>query len=198
VGLLVLALTLSALTASLLPAQAPVYAMEEVYAGLHQDPQAWEGRTVLLRATVVGNVSYRLCRVNPRTILPGHPPRCPDIDWMYLGPTTWRQNGVMGLYGLVINDGWTMHPWPTLTGWPGASVPAQEIHVQIHASFYQWHKPDQPLPTVLYQIPLVGSLLPRAPSLLDPVKVWRVRLLTPRACLALRQTACPDGVSLDY
>jgi len=83
VGLLVLALTLSALVVWVLPAQAPVYTMEEVYAGLHQDPQAWEGHTVLLRATLVGGASYRLCPVNPRTILSGHPPRCPDIGWIW-------------------------------------------------------------------------------------------------------------------
>ncbi len=90
-----------------------------------------------------------------------------------------------------------MHPWPTLTGWPRVSVPAQEMHVQIHAQWYHWHEPSQPLPAVLYQLPLIGPLLPHVP-IFAPVRVWRVRLLTPRACSALHQIACPDGVSLDY
>jgi len=193
VGLLVLALTLSALTVWLLPAWEPVYTMEEVYAGLHQDPRAWEGRTVLLRATLVGGASYRLCPGNPRTTLPGHPPRCPDIGWIYLGPTTWRPNG-----GMFLDGGWIVHPLQTLGVFPSPSMPIQELPVQIHMRYLQRHEPSQPLPIVFYHIPLIGSLLPHSPALADPVQIWRVRLLTPHACAALHQTACPDGVSLDY
>ena len=192
-GLLILALTLSALVVRFVPAQEPIYTMEEVYAGLHQDPQAWERRTVLLRATLVGGASYRLCPVNPRTTLPGHPPRCPDIGWIYLGPTTWRPNG-----GMFLDGGWTMHPLQTLGIFPSPPMLAQELPIQIHVRYLQRHEPSQPLPVILYDIPLIGSLLPHSSSLADPVQIWRVRLLTPHACVALHQTACPDGVSLDY
>jgi len=191
--LFALALAVSILVIRLIPAQERIYTLEEVSLGLRQDPQAWEGRTVLLRATLVGGASYRLCPVNPRTILAGHPPRCPDIGWIYLGPTTWRPNG-----GMFLDGGWTRHPLQTLSVFPSPSMPAQELPVQIHMRYLQRHEPSQPLPIVFYDIPFVGSLLPRSPSLADPVQIWSVRLLTPRACLALRQIACPDGVSLDY
>src|SRR3954465_881678 len=108
VGLLVLVLAfaVSTLATRLVRVQERVYTQEEVYAGLRERPREWAGRVVFLRATVVGSVSYRLCPVDQRTILPGHPPHCPDIGWIYLGSTTWQPKGV-GLNGFVVNAGWT-------------------------------------------------------------------------------------------
>lgn len=131
--------------------------MEEVYTGMRTQPQAWIGRTVRLRATLLGTDSYRLCPVNPRAISPSHLSRHPDIAWVYLGPATWRPSGQMGLH-----DGWTTHPLRTfnVSGMP--PMPAQEMIVQLRAPHFQIREPRQPLPALLYQLPLVGQFLPRA------------------------------------
>jgi len=174
----------------LVPTQERVYTLEDAYAGLQQEPHAWIGHTVTLQATLVGSAIYRLCPVDPRTIKPAHPPRCPDIIWAYLGPTTWYSRG-----SISIIAGWTMRPARTLASAPG--MPAQELSVQIHGKSLRLRAPIDPLPTFLYRLPLVGPLLPRAPSLNGSPKVWRVQFLTPRVCRALHQTACPDSVSAD-
>jgi hypothetical protein len=162
-------------------AAGPVYTVTQVQAGLARHPQAWVGRTVLVRGTAFGWVAAS--GTDGVSALPCFGP-CPLSLALQSGFTAPH---------LVLVQGTVGNSYPDLIGTVG-SYRSLTLLLQVPATS------PNPLLTFVRGLPVIGSLLPATGrGHAGTLQVYRVRLLptsptVARCRLALR--ACDDALLL--
>ena len=147
----------------------PVYAVATVRAGLRQHPRIWIGRTVLVRGTVAGALSWGT---------PGYSASAQPMNPLYPPP------------GLNIR----IRLVPSGTGVPARMWIGPDVWVSPHLAPY----PSGPIVGALRRIPLVAGLFPALPqwdSLLGTSSVFRLTLLPLHGTRCQgRPSTCDDAV----
>jgi len=158
----------------------PVYTVAQVQAGLHQQPQRWAGRIILIRGTVDMSIGM-MCPSGP-------------CGAMILGPANVPAPSTQVQSIVIAQITYLQHRQPSfptsLT--IGGNEPELLIQLPAPTSALPTPHPHGVLPDAAYGLPFAGPLLERLfPLSTDPI--MQVRLTTPRLCTAGGTGACPDG-----
>jgi hypothetical protein len=163
-------------------AAGPVYTVAQVQAGLARHPQAWVGRTVLVRGTVLGWLA--VSGPTGASALPCFGPCSLSLA---------HQSGLSASH-LVLVQGTVGTSYPDLIGTVG-SYRSRTLLLHVSSSS------ANPLLTVVHGLPVIGPLLSAiGQGHAGASQVYRVRLLptsptVARCRLALR--ACDDALLLN-
>lgn len=185
------------------------YTVAEVVAGLQQHPNAWIGRTILVRAVVLVQADAG-CLIGPNSFARelSHPRRCLNrqIHWLYLGETD-----VRGALSVLVRPPISMSSFRVVpaqqvrdVGTPALAsapfMPALSIGMRPGANLNQLplRQEHRELPDEAYNLPVVGPMLARLfPQTNVPAVIVRIHLNMAQGWLCVgheTSASCSDGV----